>query len=62
MPFASSLHMRNIGKGDGILRGLCLGTVLALLLILGLNLAGHSDGVRAKLGSVVAGLRDASRS
>jgi hypothetical protein len=35
--------MKNIGTGDGILRGLILGTALALVLILGMNALGHWD-------------------
>ena len=35
--------MRNIGTGDGTLRGLILGTTLALVMILGMNALGRWD-------------------
>ena len=35
--------MRNIDSGNGTIRGLCLGTALALLMILGINALGHWD-------------------
>lgn len=50
--------MRNIGKGDGLLRGLILGSALAALLILGVNVLGRwershrvdGEGIRVVLG------------
>ena len=33
----------NFKNGDGTFRGLCLGTALAALMILGINLLGHWD-------------------
>ena len=35
--------MRNLGTGDGALRGLILGTALALIMILGINALGRWD-------------------
>jgi hypothetical protein len=35
--------MRNIDSGNGTIRGLCLGTALAILMILGMNVLGHWD-------------------
>ena len=35
--------MKNIGTGDGTLRGLLFGTALALVMILGMNALGHWD-------------------
>jgi hypothetical protein len=35
--------MKKINDDDGTIRGLCLGTVLALLMILGLNALGRWD-------------------
>ena len=47
MRIAFTGGMKNIGKGDGMLRGLCLGTALALLMILGTNLLGSWQESRA---------------
>ena len=39
--------MMNFKTGDGSFRGLCLGTALAALIILGINLVGRWDQLHA---------------
>ncbi|MBI3857153.1 MAG: hypothetical protein HY293_15820 [Planctomycetes bacterium] len=42
--------MRNFNTGDGTIRGAILGSLLALLLILGMNLLARSESSQAPSG------------